>query len=349
MPTKPITLLFLSLMSTSSFADPSVAVSPPPEPFAYVPATVSEQARRFLQASVDPKHNPTLPASRKGKAWRSVQQGAEAFALERQQTVLNRLQPQIQHTTMGDVPVIEVRPKNYRDDGRVLVFTHGGGYVVFSAASTLDSAAMMADATGMKVLSIDYTLAPFSQWQNTTDQVVAVFKALYAQGVDPAQIAMYGDSAGGALAAGSVLKLRDLKLPMPSALVLWSPWSDIRNHGDTYETLKHAEPTYLYDLHLAPAAKVYAEEKDFTHPYVSPVYGDYTRAYPPVLIQGGTKEIFLSNFVRHYQALDSAGKTVKLDLYEGMPHVFQVQIPDAPETALALKKAADFIRRHMRD
>ena len=63
------------------------------------------------------------------------------------------------------------------------------------------------------------------------------------------------------------------------------------------------------------------------HPYVSPVYGDYSQGFPPTLIQGGTREIFLSNFVRHYRALDDAGVEVELDLYEGMPHVFQGKAP----------------------
>jgi acetyl esterase/lipase len=149
------------------------------------------------------------------------------------------------------------------------------------------------------------------------------------------------------MAPGVVLKMRDRNLGMPAAVVLWSPWSDITETGDTYVTLKHAEPTYLYDTILKPSADAYADPKDQKHPYVSPVYGDYSKGFPPTLIQGGTKEIFLSNFVRQYQALDAAGQTVKLDLYEGMPHVFQGQLPDAPESKLALRKMREFLRLHL--
>src|SRR5262249_18457567 len=115
----------------------------------------------------------------------------------------------------------------------------------------------------------------------------------------------------------------------------------------TNVTLNHAEPTYLYDTILKPAAAAYAEPKDQKHPYVSPVYGDFTKGFPPTLIQGGTKEIFLSNFVRQYQAIDSAGQTAILDIYEGMPHVFQGQLSDAPESKLAMKKMRTFLEKHL--
>jgi len=136
---------------------------------------------------------------------------------------------------------------------------------------------------------------------------------------------------------------------MPAAVVLWSPWADITDSGDTAVTLRHAEPTYLYDRHLKPPADAYADPKDQKHPYVSPVYGDFTKGFPPTLIQGGTKEIFLSHFVRLYQAIDQAGGTATLDVYEGMPHVFQPRLADAPEGKAALRKMAAFLKHHLGD
>ena len=131
------------------------------------------------------------------------------------------------------------------------------------------------------------------------------------------------------------------------ALLLFSPWSDLTETGDTYQTLKYAEPMYLYERHLIRGALAYADEKDLTHPYVSTVYGSYQEGFPPTLIQGGTRELFLSNFVRHYQALDTAGQQVKLDLYDGLPHVFQCILPNAPESLTAWGKAATFINTHL--
>lgn len=136
--------------------------------------------------------------------------------------------------------------------------------------------------------------------------------------------------------------MRDQGQGMPAAVVLWSPWSDITETGDTYATLRDVD-FLRYKEQLGPAAAAYASPADQKHPYVSPVYGDYAKGFPPTLIQGGTREIFLSNFIRQYQAIDAAGGEVKLDLYEGLPHVFQVLLANTPESRLALRKMNDFL------
>jgi monoterpene epsilon-lactone hydrolase len=195
------------------------------------------------------------------------------------------------------------------------------------------------------VVAVDYTLAPHAKWQQTTDQVVDVIRALLAEGVSLKNLAIYGESAGGALAAGTVLKMRDRGLGMPAAVVLWSPWSDITETGDSYTTLREADPLLFYPGNLARCAAAYADVADQKQPYVSPIYGDYAKGFPPTLIQAGTKEIFLSNAVRHYQALDIAGIPVKLDLYEGMWHIFQVLTHDIPEAKLARKKVHSFLEQ----
>lgn len=315
--------------------------------YVYVPSTVSEQAKAVLRVLADPNLQPELPPPNDIKAWKVAQQAREAVGLERQKSLLEQLKPTVTELKMGGVPVLDVKPKNWKDNGKAMVYTHGGAYTFFSARSTLGSSALMASTTGLRVISIDYTLAPQAKWQQVTDQVVSVLKALRKQGYAMKDIAIYGDSAGGSLAAGSVLKMRDQGMGMPAAVVLWSPWSDITETGDTYVTLKHAEPTYVYGKHLKPAADAYADPKDQKNPYVSPVYGDYSKGFPPTLIQGGTKEIFLSNFIRQYQALDTAGQTVKLDLYEGMIHVFQANMVGSPESNTALKKTAAFVEQYL--
>ncbi len=315
--------------------------------YAHIPSTVSEEAAAIIRMLPDPSLQPEAPAPDDIEAWKAAQQAREAFGLERQKPVVERLQPTVAKMELGGVPVLEIKPRNWKDNGKVLIYTHGGAYTMFSAWSTLGSAALMADATGLRVISVDYTLAPHAKWQQVTDQVVAVFKALRKQGYAMKDMAIYGDSAGGSLAAGSVLKMRDKDMGMPAAVVLWSPWSDITDTGDTYVTLKHSEPSYLYDRVLKSSADAYADPRDQKHPYVSPVYGDYTKGFPPTLIQGGSKEIFLSNFIRHYQALDTAGQIVKLDIYEGMIHVFQVALAGAPESKTALGKVDTFLKQHL--
>jgi len=124
------------------------------------------------------------------------------------------------------------------------------------------------------------------------------------------------------------------------------PWSDITAAGDTYQTLAAVEGSYLYDLHLKSAAEEYADPVEQKSPYVSPVSGDYAKGFPPTLIQGGTREVFLSNFVRHYQAMDNAGIEVRLDLYEGLPHGFQNKLPESPEARQAVK-TVEFVRSRL--
>ncbi|MFV0422976.1 alpha/beta hydrolase fold domain-containing protein [Oleidesulfovibrio sp.] len=315
--------------------------------FVTVPSTVSAQAQAALRKMQDPNLQPELPDADDFSGWKAAQEGRELFGIAAQKAIVERLKPEVRQMQLGGVPVLEITPDAWQGSKKTVVYFHGGAYTFFSARSTLGTAAMIADVTGLRVVSVDYTLAPQAGWRQITGQAVAVLQALHKQGTAMNELAVIGDSAGGGLAAGAVLKMRDEGMQLPAAVVLWSPWSDITDTGDSYTTLKHAEPAYLYDKHLKKAAAAYAELPEQKHPYVSPVYGDYSKGFAPTLIQGGTKEIFLSNFVRQYQALDMAGVPVTLDLYEGMTHVFQAMMPDSAEAKTALEKTGRFLRLHL--
>ncbi len=271
----------------------------------------------------------------------------EESVKEQNEDVLKSYQPIIKKRKISGVPIIEITPKDWKDNGKLLVYTHGGAYTLFSAASTLYFSVPVADATGLRVISIDYTTAPFAKWKEITDQVISVFKALIKDGHQLENLALWGDSAGGSLACGSVLKMRNQGIGMPAAVVLWSPWSDITETGDTYATLKDADPILNYSALLKPSADAYADPKDQKNPYVSPVYGNYKPSFPPTLIQVGTKEIFLSNAIRQYHKLDDSGQEVKLDPYEGMWHDFQGTWT-LPESKLAREKTARFLKKYMK-
>jgi acetyl esterase/lipase len=314
--------------------------------FSIVPPTVSADWVAYYESLPDPASLPLLPTPEDLEAWSERNQLVEG---ERLAAGLGDpgLGVTVHEGVISGVPVLDVRPNGWVDVGRALLYTHGGGYVAFTARSTIGNAARVARAAGLRVVSVDYTLAPFARWPQITDQVIAVFQGLVAEGSSLAHLAIFGDSAGGSLAAGSVLKMRDLGLGMPSAVAMWSPWSDITDQGDTYRTLADVEGSYLYDLHLKPAADAYADAPDQKNPYVSPVYGDYSKGFPPTLIQGGTREIFLSNFIRHYQAIEAGGGEVKLDLYEGMPHGFQTKMTKSPEAILAVSKTVEFVKARL--
>ena len=314
----------------------------------FVPTTISAGWRDVYEKLPDPTQEPMMPGPDDIEAWGKIHRAKEEAAEADVQQVIQRYTIKVQRRDFGEVPVLEITPNGWKDNGKVLVYVHGGAYTLFTARSTLRSSGPVAAHTGLRVIAVDYTNPPRAKWQAITSQVVTVFQELMKQGLKMEDIAVYGDSAGGGLAAGSVLKLRDAGLGMPAAVVLWSPWADITETGDTYQTLKDAEPNFLYETVLGPSADAYAERKDQKHPYVSPVYGDFSRGFPPTLIQGGTREIFLSNFVRLYQALDTAEQTVTLDIYEGMPHVFQAKLPTSPESLTALKKMDAFLVKHLK-
>ena len=344
-----MSLLALTATTVASVAAAQMPVTRSEKPLRYeVPATVStqakvvlEQAYTFLaQIAQAPQVAPVTQED-----W--DQRNARANAVIGPMVKINAdaLEVTVQEDVIGGVPVLRIKPPGYTPRDRTLIYAHGGGYVLFSARTSLTVPALMAVASGDEVISVDYTLAPRGDWRTATDQVIAAYRGVLANR-RPDQIGLLGDSAGGGLVAGAVLKMRDQKMPLPAALVLLSPWADITDAGDSLTTLAAADPS-LDATSLKWGADAYAAPADQKNPYVSPVYGDYTKAFPPTLIQGGTREIFVSHFVRQYQAIRGGGHEAVLDLYEGMPHVFQALAPGIPETATSMKRAAAFFETHL--
>ncbi len=332
--------LALVLAASACLAAPLPSLPAPPSTISAMAQAEMDKFRRNLG---EPPSEAAQPGPDDIEAWRPLQENFVKWVEPFSRPILNKFKFSQAERVVGGVPVVEVTPANWKKNGKVLVYVHGGGYVFGSAASNLLSAVLAADATGMKVVAVDHTIAPRGKWQQATDEVIKVMAGLEKEGYPLRSMAIFGDSAGGGLAAGAVLKMRDQGRGMPGAVVLWSPWSDITESGDTYATLKDVD-FLRYKEQLGPAAAAYARPADQKNPYVSPVYGDYAKGFPPTLIQGGTREIFLSNFIRQYQAIDAAGGDVKLDLYEGLPHVFQVLLANTPESQLALRKMNDFLK-----
>jgi epsilon-lactone hydrolase len=312
----------------------------------YIPPTISKEAQEILENLLTNFPPFEAPGPDDLKGWQKLNQQASTMFMQLSQPIVDSFQPNITATKLGDINILDVKPKGWRDNGKILIYVHGGGYTLLGANSTLANAAVVANATGLRVISVDYSLAPLSKWNQTTDEVVSVMQALRDQGYSLNDIGMYGDSAGGGLVAGSVLKMRDEGLGMPAALVLWSPWTDVTRIGDTYTTLRNADP-FLPMTMLENMANAYAHPSDQKNPYVSPVYGNFSSGFPPTLIQGGTKEVLLSDFVRLYQALDQASIPVKLDIYEGMPHAFQASFQNTTESDLAISKTGNFLKEYL--
>ena len=331
-----------------SFPCKGVAQATPPNPERFVvPSTVSPEAAAGLsKLNAMRAHAPARVRPRTQEEWDQANAQLAKLATPMSAAAADALHVTRTEDHLGGVPVIRVRPANYKPGGAILLYMHGGAFTFLSAANSLTIPALVATSTGDEVISIDYTLAPRADWHTITDQVVSVWKAVLASGARPQDVGMMGDSAGGGLAAGSVLKMRDEHLPLPGALYLMSPSTDLTGAGDTSTTLAPVDPV-LQPETSAWSREAYASTADQKNPYVSPVYGDYTQPFPPTLIQVGTREMLLSSSVREYQAIRGGGHEAILDVYEGMPHVWISLIPQAPETKTAIKRATDFFALHL--
>lgn len=311
-----------------------------------LPATISPEAKaviEFLEKAGLKQLKAPAPDDAAG--WKSLH-GAQEKALEEpNRVVLAQTGATLAEATIGGIPVLDIRPRGWSDDGRVVVYVHGGAFTLFSARSMAGLAALVAQASGMRVISIDYTNPPAARWDTVQAQIGAVLKGLAAGGTPMNRVALFGDSAGGNLVLRTVLNLGEQGQPMPAAVLLFSPWADLTNSGDTAITLAGADPTLSYDGLLANSARAYAGDLDLRDPRVSPLYATFGKAFPPTLIQDGTRTILLSASVRTYRALRAAGADATLDLYEGMWHVFQGA--PAPEAAAALATAGAFLRRQL--
>ena len=314
---------------------------------AYVPPTISPEAaavfERYRALLLSP--NPTPPTGSDAE-FEAMYQAGEQSAAANAEALVKSLDPTVTEHEMGGVRTLEILPKDYRDDGTVLLHVHGGGFVLGSARSSLRGTALMAHETGRRVISIDYTVAPKGRWPLVTDQVMAVYRATLADGHEPNRIGMFGESAGGNIVAGTALKIRDNGLPLPAGLLLVSPATDLSGEGDSRVLLEEADPVLRPGM-AQPGINAYAPPCDHRNPYVSPVHGDFAKGYPPTLIQGGTKEWLLSDFVRLHRAIRGAGGNCRLELYEGMPHGFPAIMIDAPEGREAMAEAAAFWNEHL--
>ena len=313
---------------------------------AYIPTTISPEATAVYQGYRALVLATPAPPPRSAADFAAMYAASEARILPRAEAVVQRLQSTVIPRAINGVPVIEVRPKDYKDDGTVLIDVHGGGFVGGSARSNLGGVAMTALATGRRVITVDYTVAPRGDWRLVTDQVAAVYKGLLDEGIQADHIGMMGGSAGGNIVAATTLKIRDRGLPMPAALYLLSPMTDFTEGGDTRMTLRDADPA-LHADQVRPGLDAYADPADQKNPYVSPVYGDFTKGFPPTLIQGGTKEWLLSDMVRLNRRIKEAGGVCDLEIYEGMPHGFAGLMPDAPEGREAMAEQVAFWKAHL--
>lgn len=310
-----------------------------------IPHAISEETLDYLYKLNDPLLTHGFPEPDNEAGWSRLQELVERHAMPQSDLLVERFAPAIAGFPLGGVPVLDIRPRNWKDKSKVAIYTHGGGFTLYSAASTLGRAALFADDAALRVISVDYTLAPHATFEEINDQVVAVVTALLNQGYRPEDTLMFGDSSGGGLTLSVILKLRNAGVGLPAAAVLISPCIHISSADDTKHSSDAPSP-YGCDEKTTRGTTTETGHRHPQNVRSSPVYANFSRGFPPTLIQGSTQEVLLNEFFRLYHALDLAGVQVRLDLYEGTTHGFQFRNPEAPEAKIARRKMSDFV--HLR-
>lgn len=229
------------------------------------------------------------------------------------------------------------------DPQRVLLYLHGGAYIMGSCDSHRELVARICAASGVRTLLIEYRLAPEHVFPAALEDALAAYRWLLANGTRPEHIIVGGDSAGGGLALSLLTVLRDKGEPLPAGAVLLSPWTDVAGTGASMTTNAEADP-WISAAAFNFVASLYAGAEDVHHPQISPVYADL-HGLPPLLIHVGSDEVLLNDSTRVDEQVKAVGGTVQLSIWEGMWHVFQVFACQLPEGQQAIKQIGEFIRR----
>ena len=307
------------------------------------PKAASPEARVYLstpfwagdRARLDPDDLPGWKAA--------IAQVDEMFA-PLVAEMLVRSGARVEKQVMGGVPVHVATPRELSAANRdkAHLFIHGGGWAFMGGEACGGQGAVQAAQLGCRTISVDYRNPPEHRYPAALDDCVAVYRELIKT-VRPENVVISGGSAGGNLTAATALRIRDEGLPWPAAVGLMTPCTDGALISDTIATndqldsvLKHAAMDEFW--------AVYAGGHDRTDPYLSPVYGDFAKGFPPTLLQSGTRDLLLSDTVRLHRALRRAGVEAELHVWEAMPHGgFGGLAPEDAELTVELK---GFFERH---
>ena len=316
------------------------------------PGTVSPQLQRSIAtmaaAAAAGGGLPKGWAPQTSAEWKAViaQMDAQAVALA---PVLAAMFPHTgQRRQIAGVNVHEITPANLdpAKSGRLLVNFHGGGYALNGGEASTGEAVLGAHYSGMKVISVDYRMAPDHPFPAAVDDALAVWRALAAERA-PGSMGVFGTSAGGGLTLALTLKLKELGEALPGALATGTPWTDLTGASDSYQVNAAVDGIFSgFDGFGAGMAAIYAGEAGVSHPLVSPIFGDFG-GFPPTIFTTGTRDLLLSDTVRTYRKMRAAGVTARLEVHEAMSHAEYIYAYDSPESAVAFGDIAAFFDEHL--
>jgi acetyl esterase/lipase len=231
------------------------------------------------------------------------------------------------------------------DDGRVLVWFHGGGYVIGSATSHRPLASRLSSASRSRVLLVDYRLAPEHPAPAALDDALAAYEHVLESGVRADRVALGGDSAGGGLALCSVLALRDRHIDLPAAMALSSPWVDLSLVGDSITANADTDIILSAEL-LAYWADAYLDGHDARRGPLAPLSGD-GQGLPPMLVHVARGELLHDDAVALTTWARAAGNDVSLTVDDEMIHHWHVWAGLFPEADRAVDELGTWLDGHL--
>ncbi|NOX51956.1 MAG: alpha/beta hydrolase [Gammaproteobacteria bacterium] len=231
-------------------------------------------------------------------------------------------------------------PESRKD--RVVLYLHGGGYVIGSNVGYREFACRVARACEAKVLLINYRLAPENPFPAAVDDATMAYQYLLEQGIAADQIVVAGDSAGGGLTLATLVALRDAGTALPACAICFSPWVDLEGTGDSSKEGAVDDPMVTVDG-LLEMGRHYAGH-DIRNPLAAPLYADLT-GLPALQVFVGTREILRDDSTRIVDNAQSVGVDASLTVGEGLVHVWQV-FPGLPESAESLEQMGEFVNKH---
>ena len=243
----------------------------------------------------------------------------------------------------GGVPAAWVEAPG-ADPGRVILYLHGGGYVIGSIDTHRELAGRLSQASGARVLIIDYRLAPENPYPAAVEDAAAAYRWLLADGgAAPARTVIAGDSAGGGLTVAAMLALRDAGDPLPAAGVCLSPWVDMEGIGNSMTAKADVDPMVRKEG-LVRMAGLYLDGADPRTPLAAPLYADLS-GLPPLLIHVGTAETLLDDSTRLCERARAAGVDVTYESWDDMIHVWHIFAPLLPEGQQAVERVGEYVRQ----
>lgn len=228
------------------------------------------------------------------------------------------------------------------DQDKVILYVHGGGYVMGSAGSHRDMTGRLSQAAGARVLSLNYRLAPEHPFPAPVDDSVAAYRWLLGQGIQASNIAIAGDSAGGGLALAALIAIRDAGEPVPAAGIGISPWVDMEGTGESMTTRAAVDPVVQKEG-LLGMANLYLGGADPKDPLAAPLHANLA-GLPPLLIQVGDAETLLDDATRITERARKADVDVTLKIWDEMPHVWHLFAPILPEGQRAIEEIGTFFK-----